>query len=599
MLNRRSGTIILSLGALGFGCGKSNNSSPSPDGGLNSTFPDSSSSSPDGSPSHQDGSPGTSTGKETGTTPPIEAGIEASGGARSDAGISASVLQHHLNITRDGHYIDSLMTKTYAMGMKFDTTFHGSSAGPGVPVPNAEGMGGALWGQPLYVENGVGGNGTYYVADDWNDIYAIDETTGDVVWSKLPLAEAAGQAGSGCGNISPVGVTGTPIIDLASRTMYLSAAIGIASGIQSHQIYALSIDDGTTVPGWPINVDNLKSAPPSSVTFNPPPQEERSALALVNGYLYVPYGGEEGDCGDYHGWIVSVPVADPAKVTAYATPAAKGGLWAVGGMASDGTDMFATTSNGESGGLTWENAESEAVMRFTNGTAFDPANTMNFFTPSNWQAMDDGDLDLGGCGPIVVDVPGATPSALIVQASKTGVVHLLNRANLGGIGTGNGTTGEGLYSQQVAPGGGNSGFRSAGAAFTTPTGTYVVFYSSGGNGMTCPGPAGALMALKINVTSPPTFTTVWCAPTSGAGSPIVTTTDAAGDNAIVWVVGAEGTNELYGWDAEASVIAKNGIAIFNGSGTGMDTVRHFNTPIDVKGRIIVGAIDKVYALTGM
>jgi hypothetical protein len=459
-------------------------------------------------------------------------------------------------------------------------------------------MGGSLWGQPLYVENGVGGKGTYYVADDWNDIYAIDETTGDVVWSKLPLAEAAGQAGSGCGNISPVGVTGTPIIDLPSRTMYLSAAIGIASGIQSHQIYALSIDDGTTVPGWPINVDNIISAPPSSVTFNPPPQEERSALALVNGYLYVPYGGEEGDCGNYHGWVVSVPVADPTKVTAYATPAAKCGLWAVGGMASDGTDMYATTSNGSSGGLTWENAESEAVLRFTNGTAFDPTNTMNFFTPSNWQQMDDGDLDLGGCGPIVVDVPGATPSALIVQASKTGVVHLLSRANLGGIGTGNGTMGEGLYSQQIAPGGSNSGFRSAGAAFRTATGTYVVFHSSN-NGMACPGTAGDLMAVKINAASPPTFTTVWCANTNGVGSPIVTTTDAAGDNAIVWVVGAEGTNELYGWDAEASVTAKNGVAVFNGAGIGMDTVRHFNTPIDVKGRIIVGAIDKVYALTGM
>lgn len=510
-------------------------------------------------------------------------GCSTSGGG-ADGG--ASVPAFHLNPARDGHYIDPRMTKTYAANMKFDPTFVGASAGPGVPI------GGPLWGQPLYVENGVGGRGTYYVADDANDVYAIDETTGDSVWSKTPLAMSAGQAGSGCGNITPVGVTGTPVIDLTSRTMYLSAAVGVASGIQSHEIYALSIDDGSVVAGWPVDVDHLTSAAPSSVTFSPTPQAQRSALALVNGYLYVAYGGGFGDCGDYHGWVVSVPVADPASVTAYATPAEKGGIWSVGGFASDGTDVFTTTGNGVTTGLTsWVQAGSEAVLRFTNGSAFDPTIFANFFTPSNWQTLDNGDLDLGGSGPIVVDVPGAIPSALIVQMGKSGVVHLLDRSNLGGVGTGDGTTGEGVFSEQVAPGGEGSGLRTAGAAYTTSTGTYVVFHSTQ-NATTCPGAAGDLVAIRISAASPPTFTTAWCAPTNGIGAPIVTTTDSAGSNAIVWVVGAENTNELYGWDGET------GAAIFDGSGSAMSLVNHFTTLIDVKGRLIVGANATLYAFTG-
>ena len=538
---------------------------PPPDGGGGK---------PDGS--HPKGDSGS--GSDTGSGSESGPGNPDGGKPDSSVPVGASVLQQHLNPTRDGHYIDPLMTKAYAANMAPDTSFDGTIGGP-------------LWGQPLYVENGVGGKGTYYIGDDSNNVYALDETTGKPVWSKTPLAMAAGQAGSGCGNISPVGITGTPIIDLKSRTMYLAAAVGVASGIQSHEIYALSIDDGSTVAGWPIDVNNIVSSSPSpgGTTFNPPPQEERSALSLVNGYLYVPYGGEDGDCGNYHGWVVSVPVADPTKVTAYATPGSKGGIWAAGGMSSDGTDVFAGTGNcSGTDGLTWAQAGSEAVMRFHDGSAFDPTKTTDFFTPSNWQQLDDSDKDLAGTGPVVVDVPGATPSALIVQLGKSGVLHILDRSNLGGQFKGNGTTGEGIYSDKVA----NGEIKTTPATYTTSTGTYVVFHADG-NGSSCPsGSSGDLIAVKITATSPPTFTTVWCAPTNGNAAPIVTTTDASGSNAIVWVVGAEGSNQVYGWDGET------GASIFNGNGTNMDQVIHFSTLIDVKGRLVVGSNDKVYAFKG-
>jgi hypothetical protein len=250
--------------------------------------------------------------------------------------------------------------------------------------------------------------------------------------------------------------------------------------------------------------------------------------------------------------------------------------------------MFTVSGNATGGsGSKWADFESEAILRFHDGTAFDATKTTDFFAPSNWQSLDGSDTDLVGAGPLVVDVPGATPSALVLAFGKSGVLHLLDRSNLGGVGKGDGTKREGLYSDQV----GSDNLRGAAASYTTSTGTYVVVRTDG-SGTSCPsGKSGDLVAVQITATQPPTFRTVWCAHSGGSGSPIVTTTDAAGSNAIVWIVGAESSNQLTGWDGE------NGTQLFDGGGQTMDKVIHWTTLIDVKGRLIVGSSDKLYAFT--
>jgi hypothetical protein len=505
-------------------------------------------------------------GKDGSTTAPPDTG---------PPDVGASVLEYHVHPSRDGHYVDPLMTPTYAASLTLDTTFDGTIGGP-------------LWGQVLYVENGVASKGTFYVADDSNNVYAIDETTGKPVVSKTPLAMSAGQYGSGCGNVSPVGITSAPYIDLSTRTMYLAAAVGTGSGVMTYQIHALSIDDLSEVSGWPIDVTTITGT--GGVTFNPPPEGQRGGLALVNGMLYVSWGGEDGDCGDYHGWVITVPVSNPKMATGYATAAQGGGIWAVGGLTSDGTDLFAVTGNATGGsGSAWADYQSEAVIRFHDGTSFNPASTTDFFTPSNWQSLDGSDTDLVGAGPLVIDVAGATPSSLVVAMGKSGVMHLLDRSNLGGIGTGNGTTGEGLYSAQI----GSGQLRGAAATYTTSSGTYIVVHTDG-SGTSCPGGmSGDLVAVQITATSPPGINTVWCVNSGGNGSPIVTTTDSSGSNPIVWIAGTEGSNQLTGWDGIT------GAAVFNGAGVTMDTVIHWTTPIEVNGRIIVGSSDKLYVFTGM
>ena len=202
----------------------------------------------------------------------------------------------------------------------------------------------------------------------------------------------------------------------------------------------------------------------------------------------------------------------------------------------------------------------------------------DYFTPTNWTALDNADTDLGGTAPIVLNVPGATPSALVIGLGKDGNAYLLDRSNLGGISSP-------LVLASVATG----TIINAAAAYTTAQGSYVVFQAKG----KCPsGQSGALAALKISAASPPAITMAWCGgPTQTQESPAVSATDAQGTDAVVWVVGSD--NKLYALDGDT------GKSIFTG-GTSTDTmssVQKFTVPIIANGRVFVGANNQVYAFS--
>src|SRR6185369_10011476 len=124
--------------------------------------------------------------------------------------------------------------------------------------------------------------------------------------------------------IHPLGIISTPVIDAASRTIFVAGAIGTTS-IARHEVHALSVDDGSERAGWPVDVSTMSAG---GVTFSPPPQNQRSALSLVNGILYVAYGGHVGDCGSYRGWVIAINAANPAQRGAWATGGGQEGIWA-------------------------------------------------------------------------------------------------------------------------------------------------------------------------------------------------------------------------------------------------------------------------------
>jgi uncharacterized repeat protein (TIGR01451 family) len=492
-------------------------------------------------------------------------------------GSPVDVLQHHLNATRDGSYVDPLITKSAAATTHRDLSFTASLTGP-------------VYAQPLYVNSGPGGTAAFIVATEQNDVAALAATDGSRIWLNH-LGTPVPRSQLPCGDIDSLGITGTPAIDRDARVIFLDAMTTPDGGAtKQHLIYALSLDDGSVIPGWPVDVNSLSFG---GLTFNSAVQDQRGALLLNAGMLYVPYGGHFGDCGDYHGWVVAVPENDPTGATTWATDGVKAAVWAVGGLSTDGTSVFAATGN-TSGATDWMGGEAIIRLGLDGSFSHDPA---DYFAPSNWFILDQNDLDLGASGPVLIDVPGATPSQLVVALGKSGVAHLLDRHNLGGIGTGDGDNGEGLYSLRVAtePGDPPRGrIRTAAAAYTTASGTYVVFSIStpGAMGVGCPGTPGDLVALRISPSNPPTLSVAWCADNHGRGAPIVTTTDGSSEP-VVWSTGAEGTNQLYAYNGET------GDPLFSGGGPDeqMTTVRRFQTPIAVNGHILVAADDQLFVFS--
>jgi hypothetical protein len=483
----------------------------------------------------------------------VASSVLAAGNAVVPANGAVNVTEHHNHDSRDGLYVDPAFTSGNAAALKRDTNFDGTISGN-------------VYAQPLYIEGGPGGQAMVIAVTESNNVYALDAASGKVIWrdhvgAPVPLANLP------CGDISPLGITGTPIVDLPSRTLFLDAMTTPDNGAtKQHLIYALNVDTGTTNSGWPVNVNS--NAVSGTNIFNSYYQNERGALAIVSNIVYVPYGGHAGDCGPYHGWIVGVPENNPSNVMAWATTNTGGGFWAVGGPASDGTQPFIATGNTFGAGTNWGGGE--AIIRFLTGPVFSSA-TNDYWAPTNWPALDSGDVDLGGSGALLVDVPGATPSKLVVSLGKDGNAYLLNRTNLGGIS-------EPLAQAHIS----SSTIIQAAATYRTPLGTYVV----------CCGNTTQLIAFRINPTSPPTITGVWTNSQNGRGSPFVTSTDGT-NNAIVWGIGSEGNQRLQGFNGDTGAIVYNG----GGANELMTGTRRFNTAIAAHGRIYVANDNKVYAFT--
>src|SRR5204863_5634352 len=275
-------------------------------------------------------------------------------------------------------------------------------------------------------------------------------------------------------------------------------------------------------------VDVEATASYNGINFTPESQLQRAALGIVGDTLYVGYASHS-DCSLYHGWLVGVPIDNPASVTAWAAASTAGthggAIWGVGGIASDGKNPFVTTANTSGTNGNWDGGE--AVIRFQPGPIFS-GSPADFWVPENWLDLDTFDQDLGSSGPLLVDVPGANPSHLVVAIGKDQHAYLLNRDNLGGIAAP-------IASEQESL----SVIIQAAAAYRTNQSTYVALRAA----------ADKLRAFRITATTPPTIEVGWDVSRNGCGSPFATSTDGT-NNMIVWVVGAGGDQRLHGYDGD-------------------------------------------------
>ena len=467
-----------------------------------------------------------------------------------------NVSTYHNSIYRTGAYKIPSLTLAASQGVHLDTAFK----------PKVTGN---IYAQPLFYRPQGASKGTVIVATESNSVYALEADSGRKVW-KVQLPASVPVSELDCGNINPEGITGTPVIDPVAGVLYLDALIKTGKGPRQ-MIYALSLNDGSIVANWPLDVEAAMTA--AGMTFLSTTQGERSALLLSGGNLLAVYGGRYGDCGNYRGTVIQIQTQTPKLLASWQTRAQAGGIWAQGGIAGDGDSFFVTTGN-TMGASTW--MDGEAIIRLRPGLAHS-TDRKDYFTPSNWQSLDDSDEDLGGTEalPIQIAVSGSKAALRVIAFGKDGNAYLANRPNLGGIGGA-------IQVLQASTG----AIRTAPAVYQTSTATMVAYTNSGNS--KCSGNNEAMLNVAASGTSP--MSLAWCTALSGAGSPIVTTTDGA-SNGIVWVVGAEGDNQLHGYNA------LTGAVVFSGGGVSMNGLHHFQTILATEKRFYVAGDNNVYAFT--
>ena len=319
---------------------------------------------------------------------------------------------------------------------------------------------GAIQAQPLYVSAlAVGGasHNAVFVATGHDSVYAFDaDTAGAPLW-QITLLDAAHGAASGatpvpssilsCGVAnSEYGVSGTPVIDPATNTLYVASET-YENGNAVARIHALDLTTGNEKFGGPTAITASLPGTGSgssggNIQFNAAVQNQRAGLALMNGVVYIAFGAY-CDLGAYHGWLFGYDAAKLTQKSVFITTpnGVESGIW-MGGAApafdvSQGVNrMFVTTGNGTYDATTPYAANtmdySDNVLRFDLSSGMQLADA---FTPFNQFLLQSTDTDLGSSGALILpDQSGPNPH-LLVEAGKGGTIYLVNRDSLGGYNT--------------------------------------------------------------------------------------------------------------------------------------------------------------------
>lgn len=261
---------------------------------------------------------------------------------------------------------------------------------------------GAVYAEPLLV------GGRLLVVTEGDSVYSLNAQTGQVQWrtnvgTPVPLSNLP------CGNIDPLGITGTPVYDPQSGLVF---AVAEVTGMQ-HVLVGVDAQTGA--------VKLRRVVDPPGVSMGA--QQERAALALSQGMVYVAFGGLDGDCGDYHGWVVASRTDGQGSLLTFeVSPSREGGIWAVSGPAVDTAGhVYVAVGNGSTTQGNWDHTDS--ILRLSPTLQFEDG-----FAPTAWMQENAADADLGSMGPILLS------GGLVYADGKGGQGYLLHANALGGVG---------------------------------------------------------------------------------------------------------------------------------------------------------------------
>ncbi len=315
---------------------------------------------------------------------------------------------------------------------------------------------GDVYAQPLYVPNleipGKGMHNVVLVATEHDSIYAIDAAGKPPapLWQVSFINPAAGvnpvaERDVSCPFIAPeVGITSTPVIDAASRTIYVLARTAERGPDGSprffQRLHALDLANGAEKPGSPVLIRASVTATTffgllsKEVSFHALLENPRAALLLSGGNVYLTWGSA-CDVGPYYGWVQSYDARTLKSTGVFNTSPDSGesGIWQSDtGIAADREGaVYAVTGNGKFDAADGGRDYGDSVLKlgFHNGAL----GVRDYFTPFDEEQLNRADIDLGSGGPVLLpDQPGPHPH-LLVAAGKAGLVYLIDRDRMGGF----------------------------------------------------------------------------------------------------------------------------------------------------------------------
>ncbi len=484
----------------------------------------------------------------------------------------AAVVTNAADTYRTGWYSDQAsltpaLVASPAFALRFDTAVDGQ-----------------VYAQPLVAKNSL------IVATETNWVYRMDPETGAIQWARQ-LAPPWNPADIGCGDLVPwIGVTGTPVIDEATDTVYLFAKTYAAgtSGPAAWFAHALDLLTGEERVGFPVPITG--TAQNGGQLFSPTTQLQRPGLLLLDGVVYAGFGGH-CDISPWQGWIVGVSTSGVVKAfwTSRATVGGDGAaIWqSGGGLISDGPSrIIVTTGNGGApaskipGSSPPADLGESVIHQDVQGDGtLRPA---DFFTPYNATLLDRGDVDLGSGGPMAFpDAYFGTSKHphLAVEVGKQGIVYLLDRDDLGGCQEG--ASGKDAVVSESGPFGG---------VWARPSvwpgdGGYVYYPANGGplRALLYSAGSGGSASLGLAGSSSDNFG-------FGSSSTVVTSNGTASGSALVWVVympdGTGAGAEVRAYDP----VPQTGVLTPRFT-TSVGTASKFNPPGIWGGRVYVGTRD--------
>jgi hypothetical protein len=180
------------------------------------------------------------------------------------------VLSYHGHPDRNGNFIVPSLTWDKAQRLHLDERFRAR-------------LPGHVYAQPLFWRALGSASGMLLLATEDNVVYAIDAINGREIWRSV-LGKPIPRGSLSCGNINPLGITGTPVIDASAETIHLDAAVQNEAG-PHHLLFALSLKDGATINGWPIDVADALTR--QHINFVSRDQNQRGALTILDDTLFV------------------------------------------------------------------------------------------------------------------------------------------------------------------------------------------------------------------------------------------------------------------------------------------------------------------------